>query len=90
MNFLQVRSLSSREEQRLRVSENRVLRRIFGSKRDDVTGGWRKIHNEELHNFYFNFRPPPPLRSAPTSHPPFVAVVNLLVIANSEADCHVI
>jgi hypothetical protein len=34
------------------VSENRVLRRIFGPKRDDVTGGWRKLHNEELHNLY--------------------------------------
>jgi hypothetical protein len=34
------------------VSENRVLRRIFGPKRDDVTGGWRKMHDEELHNLY--------------------------------------
>jgi hypothetical protein len=34
---------------RLRVFENRVLRRIFGQKRDEVTGGWRKLHNEELH-----------------------------------------
>jgi hypothetical protein len=34
------------------VFENRVLRRIFGSKRDGVTGGWRKLHNEELHNLY--------------------------------------
>jgi hypothetical protein len=34
------------------VFENRVLRRIFGPKRDDVTGYWRKLHNEELHNFY--------------------------------------
>jgi hypothetical protein len=34
------------------VFENRVLRRIFGPKRDDVTGAWRKLHNEELHNFY--------------------------------------
>jgi hypothetical protein len=34
----------------LRVFENRVLRRIFGPKRDEVTGGWRKKHNEELHN----------------------------------------
>jgi hypothetical protein len=34
------------------VSENRVLRRIFGPKRDEVTGGWRKLHNEELHNVY--------------------------------------
>jgi hypothetical protein len=32
--------------------ENRVLRRIFGPKRDEVTGGWRKLHNEELRNFY--------------------------------------
>jgi hypothetical protein len=34
------------------VFENRVLRRIFGPKRDDVTGEWRKLHNEELHNLY--------------------------------------
>jgi hypothetical protein len=33
--------------------ENRVLRRIFGPKRDEVTGGWRRLHNEELHNLYF-------------------------------------
>jgi hypothetical protein len=39
-------------EHKLRVFENRVLRRIFGSKRDGVTGGWRKLHNEELHNLY--------------------------------------
>jgi hypothetical protein len=39
-----------REEHRLRVFENRVLRRIFGPKRDEMTGGWRKLHNEELHN----------------------------------------
>jgi hypothetical protein len=32
--------------------ENRVLKRIFGPKRDEVTGGWRKLHNEELHNLY--------------------------------------
>jgi hypothetical protein len=36
----------------LRVFENRVLRRIFGPKRDKVTGGWRKLHNEELHGLY--------------------------------------
>jgi hypothetical protein len=41
-----------REEHRLRVFENRVLRRIFGPKREEVTGGWRKLHNEELHNSY--------------------------------------
>jgi hypothetical protein len=40
------------EEHGLRVFENRVLRRIFGPKRDGVTGGWRKLHNEELHNLY--------------------------------------
>jgi hypothetical protein len=34
------------------VFENRVLRRIFGTKRDEVTGGWRKLHNEELHDLY--------------------------------------
>jgi hypothetical protein len=34
------------------VFENRVLRRIFGPKRNEVTGGWRKLHNEELHNLY--------------------------------------
>jgi hypothetical protein len=45
-------SLTLRDEYRLRVFENRVLRRIFGPKRDEVTGGWRKLHNEELHNSY--------------------------------------
>jgi hypothetical protein len=34
------------------VFENRVLRRMFGSRRDEVTGDWRKLHNEELHNMY--------------------------------------
>jgi hypothetical protein len=45
-------SLALREEHRLRVFENRVLRRIFRPKRDEVTGGWRKLHNEELHSLY--------------------------------------
>jgi hypothetical protein len=45
-------SLILREEHRLRVSENRVLRRIFGPKRDEVRGEWRKLHNEELHDLY--------------------------------------
>jgi hypothetical protein len=48
-------SLAVREEHKLRVFENRVLRRIFGLECDGVTGGWRKLHNEELHNLY----PPP-------------------------------
>jgi hypothetical protein len=39
-----------REEHSLRVFENRVLRRIFGPKRDEATGEWRKFHSEELHN----------------------------------------
>ena len=41
-----------REERRLRVFENRVLRRIFGSKRDEVTGEWRKLQNEEINDVY--------------------------------------
>jgi hypothetical protein len=45
-------SLRLREEHTLRVSENRVLRRIFGPRRDEGTGGWRKLHNEELRNLY--------------------------------------
>jgi hypothetical protein len=44
--------LTLREEHRLRVLENRTLRRIFGPKRDEVTGEWRKLHNEELHDLY--------------------------------------
>jgi hypothetical protein len=36
----------------MKVFENRALRRIFGPKRHEVTGGWRKLHNEELHNLY--------------------------------------
>ena len=45
-------SLTLREELRLRMFENRVLRRIFGPKRDKVTGEWRKPHNEELKDLY--------------------------------------
>jgi hypothetical protein len=44
--------LTLRREHRLRVFENRVLRRTFGMKRDEVTGGWRKLYNEEFHNLY--------------------------------------
>jgi hypothetical protein len=42
-----------REERTLRVFENRVLRRLFGPKRDEVTGEWRKLHNEELNGVHF-------------------------------------
>jgi len=45
-------SLTLREERRLRAIENRVLRRIFGPKRDEVTGEWRRLHNEELYVLY--------------------------------------
>jgi hypothetical protein len=45
-------SLTLREEHRLRVFENRVLRRTFGQKMDEVTGKWRKLHNEELRDLY--------------------------------------
>ncbi|KAJ4439489.1 hypothetical protein ANN_07613 [Periplaneta americana] len=45
-------TLTLREEQRLRVFENNVLRKIFGAKRDEVTGEWRKLHNAELHALY--------------------------------------
>jgi len=44
---------SLREERRLRVFENRVLRRVFGPKRDDVTREWRNLHNEELTDLYY-------------------------------------
>jgi hypothetical protein len=44
--------LSLREEYRLRVFENRVLRKLFGPKRHEVTGDWRKLHNRKLHNLY--------------------------------------
>jgi len=45
-------SFTLREERRLRVFENWVLRRVFGAKRDEVTGEWRKLHNEELNDLY--------------------------------------
>jgi hypothetical protein len=45
-------SLTLGEQHGLTVFENRVLRRIFGPMRDEVTGEWRKLHNEELHNLY--------------------------------------
>ena len=45
-------SLTRREERKLRVIENLVLRRIFGPRRDEVTGKWRKLHNEQLNDLY--------------------------------------
>jgi hypothetical protein len=45
-------SLRLKKKHRLRVFENRVLRRIFGPNRDEVTGEWRKMHNGELHKLY--------------------------------------
>ena len=45
-------SVTLREERRLRVFENRVLRKIFGPKRDEVAGEWRKLHTEELNDLY--------------------------------------
>jgi hypothetical protein len=45
-------SFTLRVEHRLKVSENRVLRRIFRPNKVEVTGGWRRLHNEELHNLY--------------------------------------
>jgi hypothetical protein len=43
-----------REEHRLKVFKNSVLRRIFGPKRDEMIGGWRKFHDEEIHNLYYS------------------------------------
>ena len=45
-------SLTLREETRLRVFENRVLRKVFGPKREEGTGEWRKLHNEQLNDLY--------------------------------------
>jgi hypothetical protein len=47
-----VKPLIPREEHRLKVSENRLLKRIFGPKREEVAGGWRILHNEELRNLH--------------------------------------
>jgi hypothetical protein len=47
-------SLTLKEKHRLRVFEKRVLRRIFGPKRDEVMGEWRKLHNEELRDLYYS------------------------------------
>jgi hypothetical protein len=45
-------SLTLKEEHRLRAFQNKVLRRLFGTRRDEVTGGWRKLHNGELRDLY--------------------------------------
>jgi hypothetical protein len=47
-------SVTLKEELRLKVFEYRELRVIFGCKREEVTGGWRKVHDEELHNFFYH------------------------------------
>jgi len=52
LNGCETWSLTLREERRLRVFENRVLRRVFGLKSDEVTGEWRKLHNEDLSDLY--------------------------------------
>jgi hypothetical protein len=55
--------LSLREEHRLRVFENRVLRRIFGPKREEGRGGWRRLHNGELRNLYASSNVNPVIKS---------------------------
>jgi len=58
LNGCETWSLTMREERKLRVFEHMVLRRIFGPRRDEVTGEWRRLHNEELNDLY----------SSPTNH----------------------
>jgi hypothetical protein len=52
VGFLQTANVVVREKRTLRVFEKRVLRRIFGPKREEVTGEWRKLHDDELHDLY--------------------------------------
>jgi hypothetical protein len=59
LNGCETWSLTLREEHRLRVFENRMLRKIFGPKREDISGEWRKLHNEELNVLYSS---PPTIR----------------------------
>jgi hypothetical protein len=54
LNGSEIWSLTWRKERRLRVFENRVLRRTFQPKRDEVTGEWRKLHNKELNDLYYS------------------------------------
>ena len=65
--------LTLREECRLKVFENRVLRRVFGPKRDEVTGEWRKLHNEKLGDLY--------------SLPNIVVCVMLISVLNIKVTC---
>jgi hypothetical protein len=51
-SHLHTRRRENLKSYRLRVFENRVVRRTFGPEKNEVTGGWRKLHNEELHNLY--------------------------------------
>jgi hypothetical protein len=51
-NKIYVQKMEKKKRHRLRMFKNRVLRRIFESRRDEVTGDWRKLHNEELQNLY--------------------------------------
>ena len=52
LNGCETWSLTLREKRSLRVFDNRVLKRIFGPEKDEVTGEWRKLHNEELYSLY--------------------------------------
>jgi hypothetical protein len=65
-------SLKLRDEHKLRVFENRVLRRIFGLRGDEVIGGWRKLHNEELQNLYSS---PSIIRMVKSRRIEFVSVI---------------
>jgi hypothetical protein len=72
-------SLTLREEHRLKVFENRVLRRIFGSKRDEVMSEWRKLHNKELHDLYSS---PSIIRIIKSSQSAAIKKLKVLPIAN--------
>ncbi|KAJ4443810.1 hypothetical protein ANN_05591 [Periplaneta americana] len=74
-------TLILREEQRVRVFENKVLRKIFGAKRDEVTGEWRKLHNTELHALYSS---PDIIRNIKSRRLRWAGHVALYVWANPE------
>jgi hypothetical protein len=77
-------SLTLREEHRLRVFENRVPRKIFGPKRDEVPGEWRKLHNGELHNLYSS---PNIIRQIKSSRMRWAAYVARMGEARSVQSC---